>query len=71
MADAVPPVLTLLGEALVEVPSGNTYTDAGAAAEDNIDGDISGSIIVTTAVNTAIVGDYIITYNVADVAGNA
>jgi hypothetical protein len=68
--DAVPPVLTLLGEALVVVPSGNTYTDAGATAEDNIDGDINASVVVTAAVNTAIVGDYTITYNVADVAGN-
>jgi hypothetical protein len=68
--DAVPPVLTLSGEALVEVPSGDTYTDAGATAEDNIDGDISASIVVTIAVNTAIVGDYTVTYIVADVAGN-
>jgi len=68
--DAVPPVLTLLGEALVEIPSGNSYTDAGATAEDNIDGDISASVVVTAAVNTAIVGDYIVTYNVTDLAGN-
>ena len=68
--DAVPPVLTLLGEALVEIPSCISYTDAGATAEDDIDGDISGSVVVTAAVNTAIVGDYTVTYNVADVAGN-
>ena len=68
--DAVPPVLTLLGEASVEVPSGSNYVDAGATAEDNIDGDISDSVVVTAAVNTAVVGSYIVTYDVVDFAGN-
>jgi hypothetical protein len=70
MGDAVPPVLTLLGEATVTVPSGGTYSDAGASAEDNIDGDISASIVVTGVVNTAVVGSYVLTYQVADRAGN-
>jgi hypothetical protein len=68
--DAVPPVLTLIGEALVSIPSGSVYTDAGATAQDNIDGDISRSVVATGAANTAVVGDYIVTYNVADRAGN-
>ncbi|MGI9235090.1 MAG: FG-GAP-like repeat-containing protein, partial [Woeseiaceae bacterium] len=69
--DAVPPVLSLIGDASVEVPSGSTYADVGANAEDNIDGDISASIVVNNPVNTAIVGDYVVTYNVVDSAGNA
>jgi len=68
--DAVPPVLTLKGSASVEVPSGSAYVDSGATAEDNIDGNISGSIRVTNPVNTAIVGSYTVTYNVTDFAGN-
>ena len=69
--DAVPPVLTLLGEASVQVPSGSLYSDSGASAVDNIDGNISRSVVVTSNVNTAIVGNYVVTYNVMDFAGNS
>jgi hypothetical protein len=70
LGDAVAPVITLNGEVTVNVPSGEAYTDAGAAAVDNIDGDISASIVVSNPVNTSIVGAYTVTYNVRDFAGN-
>jgi hypothetical protein len=69
--DAVAPTLTLLGDASVSVPSGAAYLDAGATAADNIDGDISGSIVTNNPVNTAVVGSYTVTYSVTDFAGNA
>jgi hypothetical protein len=68
--DAVPPVITLLGESTVNIDSGLAYSDAGATALDNIDGDISANIVVTGSVNTAVVGSYRLTYNVSDFAGN-
>ena len=68
--DAVPPVLTLVGDAAIEIDSGVSYRDGGATALDNIDGDITGDITVTGAVNTAVVGNYTLTYNVSDFAGN-
>ena len=68
--DAVVPVLTLLGENPASVPSGTSYSDAGATALDNIDGNITASIRVTSDVNTSIVGTYTVTYNVSDFAGN-
>jgi hypothetical protein len=71
LGDAVVPVITLNGEASVDVPSGEVYTDAGATAVDNIDGDLSASIVVSNPVNTAVVGSYTVTYNVQDFAGNA
>jgi VCBS repeat-containing protein len=71
LGDAVAPVITLNGVASIDVPSGEVYTDSGAAAADNIDGDISASIIVNNPVNTAVVGAYTVTYNVQDFAGNA
>jgi hypothetical protein len=71
LGDSVVPVITLNGAASVDVPSGNAYTDAGAAAVDNIDGDITASIVVNNTVNTAAVGSYTVTYNVRDFAGNA
>jgi hypothetical protein len=70
MGDAVPPVLALVGEANVTVPAGSTYTDSGANAEDNIDGDISTSVVASGVVDTAVVGSYTVTYNVIDRAGN-
>jgi hypothetical protein len=59
--DAVPPVLTLSGAEVVDVPAGSSYVDAGATAVDNIDGDISAAIVVTAAVNTSVVGSYTVT----------
>ncbi|WP_200799155.1 immunoglobulin-like domain-containing protein [Tenacibaculum agarivorans] len=70
--DVTPPTITLNGDAMITIVQGNTFTDPGATATDNIDGDISGSIVVggdTVDVNT--IGTYTITYNVSDAAGNA
>jgi len=69
--DAVPPVLTLLGQASVSVVARSSYPDAGATAADNIDGDISRSIAVSGSVDIRTVGTYTLTYNVVDFAGNA
>jgi hypothetical protein len=71
LGDAVPPELTLLGEASVSIQATDTYIDAGASALDNIDGDISRSIVANVSVNTSIVGSYTVTYNVQDRAGNS
>ena len=68
--DTTPPALTLVGLTPVEVTEGDTYTDAGATATDDTDGDITSSINTTNPVNTNTVGTYIIRYNVSDLAGN-
>ena len=71
-ADTVAPVITLLGNATMNIMVGDTFTDPGATATDDVDGDITSNIVVagdTVDVNTA--GTYIITYNVSDAAGNA
>lgn len=62
------PVITLLGPRVVNLPLGSTYTDAGATASDLSDGDISSKIVVTglSGLNTAVVGDYMIRYSVAN-----
>jgi hypothetical protein len=70
LGDAVAPVLALTGEASVSVPANTNYVDAGATALDNIDGDITRSVLATVTVNTSIVGAYTVTYNVQDRAGN-
>ena len=54
------------------VNQGSTYTDPGATASDNLDGDLTSSIVIdASAVNTLVPGDYPVTYNVSDISGNA
>ncbi|MFH1170466.1 MAG: immunoglobulin-like domain-containing protein [Candidatus Vogelbacteria bacterium] len=68
--DTTAPVITLLGVTPVNLTVDDAYTDAGATALDNVDGDITANLVVVNPVNTAIVGAYIVTYNVSDAAGN-
>jgi len=70
IADTVPPQIVLLGSATVTIDQGDTYTDAGATATDNIDGDISDQIVVDNPVDTDQPGTYSVTYTVEDLAGN-
>jgi PKD repeat protein len=70
--DTTPPMITLNGDAIVDLNVGDSYTEAGATATDDTDGDISGNIVVGgDTVDTSVAGTYIVTYNVSDAAGNA
>lgn len=69
--DTTKPVITLVGDSTVRIAVGNTYSDAGATAEDDVDGTITGSILVTNPVDTNEPGTYTVTYNVSDASGNA
>lgn len=68
--DITPPVITLVGSSQVYVEKGTSYTDAGATANDNADGDISANIVVTNLVDVNVEGTYLVKYNVTDKAGN-
>ncbi|MFQ5491656.1 MAG: immunoglobulin-like domain-containing protein, partial [Phycisphaerae bacterium] len=68
--DNTAPVITMLGNAVVNMTVGGAYTDAGATASDNVDGDITLSIVTVNPVNTALAGSYLVTYNVTDAANN-
>lgn len=68
--DKIHPVISLNGDYEQNVSLGSNYTDPGATAADNKEGDISDRIIVTGSVNTAEVGDYKLFYNVKDEVGN-
>lgn len=71
-ADTGAPVITLIGDATINLSLGDAFTDEGAMAKDSIDGDISANIVVAgDAVDTNTAGTYTITYNVNDAAGNA
>jgi len=71
-ADVVAPVITLTGSAAMNIMVGDAFTDEGATAIDDIDGDITANIVVAgDAVDVNTAGTYTITYNVSDAAGNA
>ena len=67
------PILSIVGgpnPVQNEVLIDSLYVDAGATAKDDIDGDISESIVVdTSAVDTSRVGTYSVTYRVKDSGG--
>jgi endonuclease I len=65
------PVITLVGNTTINLTEGDTYTDQGATALDNVDGNLTSSIVTTGTVNTALAGTYTVNYNVSDEAGNA
>ncbi len=62
--DNIAPVITLLGQVTVEIETGEEYTDAGATVDETVEVTTSGSV------NNSIVGEYILTYNAVDLAGN-
>ena len=70
LIDNIPPVIVTIGTD-VTVALGAIYTDAGANATDNVDGDISENIVVTSNVDTTQLGSYAVRYNVQDGNGNA
>ena len=61
----------MLGSTPILVSVGSSYIDAGATAYDNMDGNITANITTISTVNTAVVGNYTVAYNVSDAAGNA
>ncbi len=70
-ADLTSPVITILGSNPVNIMVGAAYTDAGATATDNVDGDITSNIITTgLPITTNIIGTYSVAYSVTDGAGN-
>jgi peroxiredoxin len=68
--DLTPPTITLLGPATIYICYGDTYTDLGATADDNCQGDVTANIVVGNPVITSIPGTYTVTYNVSDACGN-
>ncbi|MCP4235870.1 MAG: DUF5011 domain-containing protein, partial [Aestuariibacter sp.] len=68
--DVTLPVISLTGSSPVNIELGTPYTDAGASASDNINGDLTANIATVSNVNVNVVGSYSVTYNVSDAAGN-
>lgn len=68
--DEIAPVITLNGDSTIYIDEYDVYTDLGATALDDVDGDLTSNIIVTSNVNPKISGTYQVTYEVSDNSGN-
>ncbi len=70
ISDEEAPVITLLGDSTQYVWSAYSYVETGASATDNVDGDISANIVISSSVVNGQPGTYTVTYNVTDSNGN-
>jgi len=69
--DSEAPVIEIVGNTIETLIAGDNYIDSGATATDNRDGDITSKIVTTSNVDTTTEGEYYVTYNVKDGAGNS
>ena len=68
--DNTSPLITIQGNETMNVELGSTFIDPGVSAFDNLDGDLTNSIIIEGSVDTFVAGVYTITYKVVDSQGN-
>jgi len=66
--DTVAPIIKISGDNPLEISQGETFSDPGATATDDVDGVIT--VTPTGTVDMSTVGDYTITYTATDKAGN-
>ncbi len=71
VADQTVPAIALLGLSSITLNVGDLFTDPGATASDNVDGDLTLAIVTGGSVNAGSVGLYTLTYDVSDSAANA
>jgi len=64
------PMIDLLGDAIVSLDKGCPYVEPGYFAKDNLDTDITTSVIVSGSVDVNTPGQYILTYTVDDALQN-
>ncbi len=67
--DITAPTISLNGPDPINVALNSSYTDLGADATDDVDGDVN-VVINSSFVNTAIAGFYAVTFTAEDAAGN-
>jgi hypothetical protein len=69
-SDTIPPVITLVGNNTIGLPLNTNYVDPGATAFDNVDGDVTASIVTLINIDENVAGTYSIFYSASDAAGN-
>lgn len=68
--DKTSPIITLKGDKEIEIPYGETYIEDGYEAIDNLDGDLTEQVKVTSNIDDSKLGSYEIIYEVTDLEGN-
>ena len=68
--DASKPILRLNGNSYETLTVGTPYKEAGYHSEDEVDGDLTGKVIVEGTVDVSKVGRYELIYRVEDSSGN-
>jgi len=68
--DPLPPQIQLLGPKAMSLGLGTPYVEEGATALDNVDGDLTASVVISSTLDVNVPGEYTIEYDVEDSAGN-
>ena len=68
-ANNTAPTISLSGDQTITLTVGDTYTEPGATAIDDVDGMIQ--VVISGSVDTSTVGNYTITYTATDSSGNS
>tara|TARA_B110000211_G_C14046889_1_gene539418 strand:+ start:72 stop:1808 length:1737 start_codon:yes stop_codon:yes gene_type:complete len=68
--DSDAPVITLLGANPQSILTSGNYEELGATAIDDMDGDISSYIEISSNVNAQVTGSYEVVYSISDSSGN-
>lgn len=70
VVDEENPIISLNGDSTMYVEAGGAFTDPGATASDNADGDLTPAILITGTVDPMILGTTTLTYTVTDSSEN-
>jgi hypothetical protein len=68
--DTTAPVVSLNGSPIMTINQGDAWSDPGATALDNVDGDLTAQIVETGSVDSSTPDLYTLTYTATDAAGN-
>ena len=68
--DTTKPIIELIGDSNITLVQNTPYIEQGASGTDDIDGNITKSIVISGSVDSATLGSYRVHYNVEDFAGN-
>lgn len=68
--DKTSPIITLKGDKEIEISYGETYIEDGYEALDDLDGDLTDKVKITSNIDDSKLGSYEIIYEVTDTEGN-
>ena len=68
VVDTTAPEISITGDNPASVELGSVYTDAGATAEDALEGTLA--VTSESSVDTTVIGTYTVTYSAVDSSGN-